>query len=279
VDRLMTTTPARIVIFGQYKTGTTALFTLIRDALPGDTRTLFEPLAYRWEEGDSERWVLAKTILKYPGHPEPVDYASFLEFERRIYLVRDPRDWLVSSTLFLTQQKESIYGDEKATAFVLDYLTRKESDPESMPLRVLLEYILNAPPATGLDHFAKRTQGLQTWCIQFEARLENRFSLRYEDLVDGRLDRLSGYLGLPLKGDPRVDRAYDHVPRTRAYGDWKNWLLEEDADFFRPYFNAYIEYYGYTPDWTPDVKRIIRPEFASDYVARVMERKRRLSEP
>jgi hypothetical protein len=270
--------PGKIVIFGQYKSGTTALFTKLKNSLPDDTRLLFEPRAYVADEKDADRWILSKTILKFPGHPEPVDYQTFLGFDRKICLCRDPRDWLVSFTLFLCQEKESIYTDDKAVAHVLDYLYRKESAPRSLPIAALLDYLLQAPPALSRDKFLRRTHDLQKWAIEFCAGLQDMCMLRYEDLVDGHLLALQEYLGFALTGTSQVDRQFDHVPRTCSHGDWKNWFTREDEDVFAPFFTEYIRHYGYSEDWSPSATPHVRAAHGSAYVARIIERKRALRE-
>lgn len=266
--------PGKIVIFGQYKSGTTGLFTKIHHSLPPATRVLFEPLAYTPEPEDANRWVLAKTILKFANHPQPVDEASFLAFDRRLYLIRDPRDWLVSSTLFLCQEKAAVYGDPDARAWVMDYLARKEAAPRSLALKELLDFIMRAAPAMTTEFFCARTQGLQARCIAFEQRhADNLFHIRYEDFVDGRLDPLAAYLEFPLHGDAEVDPSFAHVPRTRGHGNWRAWFTADDVDFFAPYFADYIAHYGYDHDWRLDPEPRIEARHASDYVARVMHRK------
>lgn len=265
----------RIVVFGQYKTGTTAVFSKIKNSLPTDTRTLFEPSCYVPERDNTERCTLAKTILKLPDDGYPVDYSGFLDFDRQIVLVRDPRDWLVSITLFLTQEKTSIYRDPNAVNFVMDYLRGKEADAKALPLRALLEYILRAPPAVSLEDAASRSQALNNWCIEFTSKLHDAFVLRYEDFVDGRLGALEGYLGLSLSGSGEPDQAYSHVPRTRSYGDWKNWLVDEDVRFFKPFFDDYIQHFGYPDDWSLNDQPRVRAEFGSEYVRRVVDRKNR----
>lgn len=269
--------PGKIVIFGQYKSGTTALFSKVKNSLPGDTRLLFEPLTCDVEPGDAERWVLSKTILKFPGHPQPVDYAAFMGFERKIYLVRDPRDWLVSATLFLPQEKESIYGDSQAIRRVLNYLQRKQADPGGEPLGRLLEYILSAPPAMTIEAFAQRTANLHAWCMGFGRSLRDAFRFRYEDMVQGLWQPLEGYLELPLSGSGEVDPGTSHVVRSKAAGSWKNWLTAEDADFFAPYFRDYIHEYAYLPEWELNAEPVIDPAHGSDYVKRVVERKRKIT--
>lgn len=271
----MKPSPGKIVIFGQYKSGTTGVFTKIRNSLPGEPRTLFEPLVYTPEPADVDRWVIAKTILKFAGHPEPVDYDSFLGFDRRIYLVRDPRDWLVSFALFLCQEKPSIFTDDAAMHWVMDYLHRKEADPQCAPLKELLDFLFAAEPSMTAEFFGRRTQGLQGLCMEFEQRLgDNAIRLRYEDFVDGKLAGLSQYLEIDLAGDAQVDSRYAHVPRTCAYGNWKHWLTAEDEAFFRPYFDAYIQHYGYQAEWGPSKHPRIDPAHGSAYVARVVAMKR-----
>jgi len=274
----MKPTPGKIVIFGQYKTGTTGLFTKIRNSLPKaelEPRTLFEPLEYQPEARDESRWVLAKTILKFPGHPEPVDYDSFLGFDRRIYLSRDPRDWLVSSALFLCQEKASVFSKQESTDWVLDYLRKKETQPHRYPLKELLDYIFALPPSIAPELAGETARGEQAFCMEFEERIrDNYLRLRYEDFVDGHLESLSDYLEFDLEGDANVDRHYAHVPRTCTHSDWKNWLTPEDEAFFRPYFNAYIREYGYEIDWQPNEQPRIDAAHGSRYVERVIQMKR-----
>jgi len=274
----MKPTPGKIVIFGQYKTGTTGLFTKIRNSLPEaerEPRTLFEPREYRPEAGDDSRWVLAKTILKLVGHSERVKYSSFLGFDRRIYLTRDPRDWLVSSALFLCQEKPSVFGNRKSTGWIQDYLRKKEAEPQRYPLKELLDYIFALPPSTAPEAAAEATRRMQAFCMAFEKGLrDNYLRLRYEDFVDGRLESLSNYMEFDLKGDANVDRQYAHVPRTCTHSDWKNWLTPEDEAFFRPYFEAYIREYGYESDWQSSERPRIDPAHGSRYVERVIQLKR-----
>lgn len=274
----MKPTPGRIVIFGQYKTGTTGLFTKIRNSLPleePDPRTLFEQREYRPEPEDESRWVLAKTILKYVGHPDPVDYESFLGFDRRIYLTRDPRDWLVSWALFHCQESPSVFRNQESTNWVMDYLRKKEAEPQRFPLRDLLEYLFSAPPAMELTSFAEKIRGEHAFCMEIEDRLRSNYlKLRYEDFVDGRLQAIRDYLEFDLEGDANVDSCFAHVPRTCAHSDWKNWLTPDDEAFFRQYFEPYISHYEYEPEWLPSERPRIDAAHASRYVERVIEMKR-----
>lgn len=267
--------PGMIVIFGQYKSGTTGLFTKVHKSLPENTRTLFEPSLYVPEEDDHRRWVLAKTILKEPEHPEPVDYGSFMGFDRQLILSRDPRDWLISATLFICQLKDSVFNNEKSFSWVMDYLYKKEEDPKHNSLNMLLDYILSTPPAITIAEFARRAQRRHAFCIEFQQSLGDTVQpVRYEDFVDGRISSLEAYLEFPLTGDAQVQASYDHVPRTCSHGNWRDWLTTEDVDFFKPFFDDYIRYHHYDPNWDLRDLPLIIPDHCSGYVQRVVQKKR-----
>lgn len=264
--------PGKIVVYGQYKTGTTGLFTRIRNSLPDGCRTLFESNQYIREDQDDSRWVLAKVILKEPGHPDPVDYASFQIFDRRLCIARDPRDWLVSAALFNCQLKESIFGSDQALAWVMNFLHRKEESPHSLPLKTLLEFILGLPPALGIEEFALRARARHAFCMAFQNGLgDNALGVRYEDFVDGRVHDMEQYLELRLAGPSEVAPEYAHVPRTCAYGNWRDWLTAEDVEFFRPYFEDYIRHQGYDSDWVLNDRPVINPAHCSQYVRKVVD--------
>lgn len=67
----------QIAVFGLYKTGTTALYSSIRQALRHSPRTLFEAERYDARPSDRERAVLAKVIVGLDN----ADYGSFSVFE------------------------------------------------------------------------------------------------------------------------------------------------------------------------------------------------------
>jgi hypothetical protein len=131
----------KIVIFGPYKTGITAIFYKIARSIPCKTRSLFESMEYVEEPEDEHQWVLAKTILWYDDGGNQPKYETFLDFDKQIYLTRDPRDWLVSATLFIIQQEPSLYSDDYKLQRILNALHQKQINPASIPLRHLIELI------------------------------------------------------------------------------------------------------------------------------------------
>jgi len=265
----------RIAIYGQYKTGTTALYYLIKNSLSADPRALFEPREYLQESGDEFRDIVAKVILGVPYcEAEPVRYETFRDFARQIYVVRDPRDWLVSGTLFLIQQESAVYDDDELLSTVFDLLVQKERHPLQVSICRILEKILTALPGFSLKTTTEWITGQHRWLFDFEDRLPDCFLLRYEDFVDRQLFELQEYLGFALTGSVRVPPIHDHVVRTKGYGNWRHWFTPEDVAYFKPVFEAYIERYDYSTDWSLHVHPVIRPEHCSAYVRRTVEKKR-----
>ncbi|MGH7821359.1 MAG: hypothetical protein ACREQ9_16460 [Candidatus Binatia bacterium] len=265
----------KIAILGQYKSGTTGLFYKIKNSLSAPIRTLFEPDEYLPEPEDARRWVLAKVILGLADGKEAVRYDSFLGFDKKLYLVRDPRDWLVSGTLFLIHRVPDGRGLDR----ILALLRQKERDPRSLSLLEIFDCILQANPGPSLAETIQWMTRQYEWLPRFEARLADYHRIKYEDFVDRRLAGMESYLGLSLSGNAEVSAEHDHVPRTERYGDWKNWLLERDVECFRPVFDGYIRRYGYSEDWSVADKPLVRPEFCSQYAERLVRKRRAAPRP
>lgn len=255
----------KIVIAGQYKSGTTAILTKIRSAMPASTLVLFEPRGY---EASTASDVLAKILI---DNPDYVDFASFDSFDRKILIVRDPRDNMVSRVLYrIFEHPDFCLDDDKVAQFV-GLLRKKEADPKSVSLLELIGLFNRLKGVDTLGRLTKRaTRGLE-----FHAERPDYFVYRYEDLVQSAFAPLESYLGLRLThGAATVDRAVGRVTRTKGSGDWRNWFLEADVAFFRPHFATYMEHYGYGVDWSAAENPVVRPDHASEYVLRLVQEKR-----
>jgi hypothetical protein len=268
--------PLRIVIFGAYKTGTTGLYYKIANSAPGRVKSVFEQTAYA-ADADAETayfCVLAKTIAWFDGRSTREKFGSFLGFDKKIVLTRDPRDWIVSALLFLIQQEPSLYSCDANICRLLRVLREKERDPRAHSVAALLKLVLELSE----NHdYAAEIQWMHDhylWLPRFEADLGQHVVVRYEDFVDGRLADLQAYLGFPLQGADQVSAEHDHVPRTRSYGNWKSWFTEEDIALFMPAFSSYIQHYGYDASWQLDPSPVIRSEHCTRYVIKTAEKRR-----
>jgi len=213
----------RIVIFGQYKTGTTDFFYLIRNSLKKPPRELFESTLWEPLADDHNRPLLAKVMVP-PGPPfaqNTIEYEAgvqtFRTFDRQIYLLRDPRDWLVSGIMFLPQAYTPFYRDRYAVDKLLALLRNKEHDSRSVPMLDLLAVILEPGGQTVNDWLPSLITNHYDRLFRFEDGLGSHLRLRYEDFVSGRVEAAEHYLGFRLNGSSKPTLMFpEHW--TPAYG-------------------------------------------------------------
>lgn len=278
-SRLPLNIPPKILIAGLAKTGTTALFFKISNSLAScediasKTKLLFEPSSY---SGLDNQRVLAKIIIT-DNTPLTIwgenkinsgtHYADFKNFNKKILLQRDPRDRLISTLLYSAQGLVFCSNTKNLEAF-LNLLQKKERAPTSVSVCELIEARLRSGNRT-----------LQTWknalannlnCfLEFRSHQSNFFYYPYEDFVQGETKALEGFLGFPLSGDAVVEKSLERVVRTKKSGDWQNWFLGEDVNFFKPVFQGFMQELGYEDSWSLPGRQVILPAHASDYVSRI----------
>ncbi|MCB0165375.1 MAG: class I SAM-dependent methyltransferase [Anaerolineae bacterium] len=265
------TNPQKIAIFGQYRTGTTALFYKIGNSLPADMRALFEEQKYVPQPEDANRWVLAKVILGV-GMDQSIGYDSFLGFDKKIYVVRDPRDRVISQMLFLIRQSPSIYGHKDRLRHIQRLLTQKEQNPKSLSVIEILKHILAYIPNHSWQKSIQWVIRQHQWLPEFEMRLSDYVTIKYEDFVDERIEGLERYLEIPLAGSATVDPMFDYVVRTKSYGNWRDWFLEEDVKYFKPLLEGYIKRHHYSNDWSLNEQPHIQPEHCTQYIERTINK-------
>ncbi|MBI2378088.1 MAG: hypothetical protein HYV07_29065 [Deltaproteobacteria bacterium] len=256
----------KILIAGQPKTGTTALFFKIKSAMPPSTEELFEPKD-PFRPTLVPKPVLAKILIQ---RTEESYYASFESFDHKILITRDPRDQLVSALLYSTIHSRFFTDDAKLERF-LELLRKKEQDPRSVSLCEIYRFRseLQGEPRVVPAHLARA----HAFAAGFEDRHPGYFVVKYEDMVANNLEHLERELGFSISGEAEVGEKYQKVVRTKAAGGWKSWFTEEDVAYFLPVFERYMGRYGYD-DWTLGEPEPIKPEHASLYVARIVKERR-----
>lgn len=272
----------KIAIFGQWRTGTTGMFYKIKNSLPPKTPVYFEPTSYKPPMiRRNTGYELAKVILGSVTESEKdvAQYNDFIKFDKKILIVRDPRDWIISGLLFLIQQFPEIYSNEKVLSEILGLLEQKEKSPESVSVVQIAELVLRELPNRNLEIMIKWIKLQHELVYKFEETLDDYYLIKYEDFVDGNIQQLQQYLGFELEGDAVVDdmeRA--HIPRTKSYGNWRDWYLKEDIKMFKPVFKGYLERYGYSDDWETNTERDIDPKHCSIYVKGTLVKRRKSNE-
>jgi len=264
-------TRPKIVVFGLYKTGTTALFSNIKNSLDYRPRCLFEAKEYILNQEDSHLGVLAKVILG----ANDTNYASFQSFDKRILIIRDPRDWVISSCIFVIQEIPEIYLNSRVLDHIRKYLLQKEEYPDRYSFCDLLEFILGFTSLKTMNAFRRWVDKLHKNFINFSQSDQCEFEIYYEDFIDRKVERLSQYLEVEISDDLTLAQNHAHVPRTKGYGNWRDWMTKKDIDMLKPLFESYLAHFGYDPDFTLHEQPIIRAEDCSEYVDRVIDLKLR----
>jgi hypothetical protein len=286
----------RAVIIGLPKSGTTLLFSRLRAAM---TRHLRTPLAAAFEPSERITCVdgstrlrrrdgeevteapctLVKALLRTQRSargwsPEQVR-AAFAAYERKLLIVRDPRDRWISAFFYHWYK-----GNPSDTTGFLEALQRvrqKERDPANVSF--LNAYgVADEPSAEALADRI-RTTGDVAIRLADEGADEGWRVVRYEDVVDGRVESLERWFGFELgeRNFPSPELA--RVARTRRHGDWRRWLTPADVAFLRPLMTPFLDRFGYdVDDWELRPVDRIDPREGSAYMSGLHRGRRRPSE-
>ena len=194
------------------------------------------------------------------------------KYDRKIWMARDPRDVAVSRMLFRWHKGPK--GRWKQYRTHLALVQKKELDPKSIPFHVLCQYIGhgNWPMATQevVEDERLRYQRMSDFV---KGLGDDWFIFKYEDMIQGNFDNLNNYLGFAIKNDAEVPKSIKKakVARKKAFGDWRNWFIDEDVEVFKPAYLPYMEAIGYDcDDWVVSDQPTIEPQFSSMYMKRLV---------
>jgi hypothetical protein len=247
----------KIVIAGAAKSGTTALYYALKQSLPRTYAHKFEPGSYVPKPG--EDGVLAKIII-----PSVKRIEDFDVFDKRIYLIRDPRDVVVSAVLYrIYNAREPINPDE--LALYLQGVEQKQRDPASISL---VELQTRLSPILRADIGAQDDRVRNS--LEFGAQHPDYFVYKYEDLIAARFGALEQYLGFTVRFSGAVDAKHQRVARAKAAGGWRDWFTLTDVQHYRPLFQDFLIKYGYESDWTLNPNPRISAAHSTLYVQRML---------
>ena len=187
---------ARIAVIGLAKSGTTGLWSALVNSYPRKYLRFFEgqflPTRYnkyfgRTKSSEKSANIIDKQIIGPNFRLSALD-----QFEKIIWIPRDPRDRLVSYILY--RHYDHRYQDDAFVTGQLNLLQRKESDPSTVTLRELETRLqLPTPDADSAffwgDHLKWST-------INSLADDERLCILKYEDFVEENFLTLEQFLGI-----------------------------------------------------------------------------------
>lgn len=271
----------RIFLLGLSKTGTSVLAYKIHDALSEPKAIHFEVSRFGQEIGESildhlplmtEDINMITKCLVHPRHVK--DFATIFEcaslYTHHVWIARDPRDRLISELLYSFYSGHRPEDPAKGKKFdenyqrVLHKVREKEKAPRAVSMASLHAH-LDPRSYAGIQYMTYLNLN------DLLRRMEGKWHfVRYEDLVDGKLEALEDYLGLDLKAATEVASHRNRVKRSAKYGNWREWFTEEDVRTLKPIFNPYLKRFGYdTEDWELHPPEELPSVLGSEYLTRM----------
>jgi hypothetical protein len=254
----------KYLVLGQGKSGTTAIAKAIELGSCSPVKVFFEPRNLASVTAcSSSSSVVVKMLI---DHWSPGDRAHIDWFDRCVFIVRDPRDVVISRLLYRVFDMQFIHDSQKLERF-LAALKTKEQSPPDLTVQSLFDLLAELEGSrselTYLIHVHEKAANI--WrTVSNDAHL-----LRYEDFVDDRTEALSAYLGFHVDPQVDVDRSWRRVARTKSHGNWKHWFTPMDDNLARRNFADYLNTFRYD-DWDKPPIQIIDPEHSSKYVERIV---------
>jgi hypothetical protein len=249
-----------ILIAGLPKSGTTILTYRVAAALDDGSD---DGVAIDFEPAGGPDRSLASThrhvITKKLVGTQVDTLDPFAHYDRRIWISRDPRDFLVSQNLY-RWHREAPPDDTDRASFdrVLARQRAKEAEPAAVPF-------LDLEPAdysTTFDAVADLA----------DRELDDGWLIyRYEDMVAGRYEPLDRYLGVDVVAEAEVADGLQRVVRAKTSGDWRHWFTPDDVAHYRGgSLDRYLSAFGYdAADWRLAERQLIDPAHGSQYMERL----------
>jgi hypothetical protein len=267
----MVTKPG-VLIFTVSKTGSTGLFYKILNSVGDGMVPIFEP-----KEFGRISWHLAQPkplLVKSLMTPSTGMVDELLQtFSKRVFLVRDPRDRLVSWLLY-TLGYESYWNRSEAEILrVSSLLRQKQGRPQSISVLEMCHQMNRGGQADRVFKMLGKLDKYLELTRQYPG-----FIFQYEDFIANRLNGLEQYLGFPLSGSTIVDAKYSNVLRSGGSGDWRHWFTEEDVKVLKTRMRNYMEGFGYRwPDWRLAATPQIEPIHAQEYLMKNINKRRQMN--
>lgn len=256
----------KILIAGLAKTGTTGLLYLIANSMGPERKLLFEPEVCPPGITSETGNVIAKILIG-----KKLNAASFAHFDKKITIVRDPRDRIISALLY-SQFHAKYLNDDVSVQKVHDVLKLKESNPSSVSVGEILELMdqISGNKRSKKLHMRKVRNALN-WFDEYVIAMPDGLLYKYEDFVSGDYAPLVKHLDIPISGAAEVPERLSRVIRTKGYGDWRNWFTPADIQELRPELDPWLAKHGYDEaDWTLNSEPVISPDHCSGYFLKLV---------
>lgn len=270
--------PRNIVVLGMPKTGTTILFSQIEKGLPAGRYThFFEP--HNKSDFQRKRIITRipqiKNVIVKDIYTHQFDVSLYESFEKKIYIIRDPRDRLISRFLYSLRclKPEAKKRCRKYTHEIFTLLQKKQKNPSAYPFIQLIQdvqkYLLPEHISTNPKKFTGVGIRLDMEYAENFFDKEDWFMVRYEDIVDKKYKQLELYLGISLNLEAEVSGTYSIVKRSTSYNNWKHWFTPQDVAYLQPRYSSLLEQYGYDTSWDLAQHQSIDSSECEEYISNI----------
>ena len=264
----------KVLILARSKSGTTALLYKLAAAQP-ELKTFSGGALDKAVNIDGDA-VIKFTLSGQKGRSfeDFRDHLSKTEYDRKIWIARDPRDNSISRLLFSWYRGFRVNKIQYRT--FINLIEKKEQNPESVPFSELMRYRSEPLEPVSISKVIDDERRSCDQMYRFVNELKDDwFIFKYEDLVEGNFSELNNYLGFEVKAEDNIDKYTQKVARKKSTGDWRHWYTEEDIKLFRSVYTPYMNLIGYdSSDWVLPATQLIEPEYASLYLKSLPHRRR-----
>ena len=267
---------AKVIVLGLAKSGTTGLWSVLVKSYPRRYLQFFEgqylPSRYNKYFGQTNSEQNPRDVVSKQIIGPDFNFTDLASFDKIIWMVRDPRDRLISYLLY--RHYDYRYDSDEFVREQLDLLRMKERDPDALAMIDLEARLLLPRPTLESAFFWNDHQKSNFLSTLIEE--ERAFIFKYEDFVNQEYSGLENFLGIKMSGNAKVPKQFQRVIRSKTHSFWNHWFTQKDVDNYMGLFQPFLEQYGYKDEWALAEEKKIDPEHCSRYVRTIINERRQL---
>ncbi len=267
---------AKVIVLGLAKSGTTGLWSVLVKSYPRRYLQFFEgqylPSRYNKYFGQTNSEQNPRDVVSKQIIGPDFNFTDLASFDKIIWMVRDPRDRLISYLLY--RHYDYRYDSDEFVREQLDLLRLKERDPDALAMIDLEARLLLPRPTLESAFFWNDHQKSNFLRTLIEE--ERAFIFKYEDFVNQEYSGLENFLGIKMSGNAKVPMQFQRVIRSKTHGFWNHWFTQKDVSNYIGLFRPFLEQYGYKDEWALAEEKKIDPEHCSRYVRTIINERRQL---
>ena len=267
---------AKVIVLGLAKSGTTGLWSVLVKSYPRRYLQFFEgqylPSRYNKYFGQTNSEQNPRDVVSKQIIGPDFNFTDLASFDKIIWMVRDPRDRLISYLLY--RHYDYRYDSDEFVREQLDLLRLKERDPDALAMIDLEARLLLPRPTLESAFFWNDHQKNNFLSALIE---EGRaFIFKYEDFVNQEYSGLENFLGIKMSRNAKVPKQFQRVIRSKTHSFWNHWFTQKDVDNYIGLFQPFLGQYGYKDEWALAEEKKIDPEHCSRYVRTIINERRQL---